>query len=135
MVFTFHHSRQSHWADLIEVLLQANFALTATYPVYSEGTKSGNLVFHSNTNNIAYDIIHLCEKIPAYSDERLGKIEWNELRTKILRKVKNYVAEIANGNEHGQKLAEADIKIMLWSESLALYSQHFGHCPVSCGFL
>lgn len=128
LVFTFHHSKKSQWGDLLEILLQSGFSLVNTYPVSSEGTKSGNLVFHSNQNNIAYDIVHVCKK---QSQRDIHKhsmaVEWMLLKKQVEVKVSEHIHALKNGGAHGQKFEAADVRVMLWGECLVAYARHYGH--------
>lgn len=59
MAFTFHHSDDDPWVDVLESLFEAGFYLEATYPIRSDETK-GKGQFGSKS--IEYDIIHVCRK-------------------------------------------------------------------------
>lgn len=57
--FTFHHSEDEPWVDVLESLFNSGYFLEATYPIRSDETK-GKGEFGSKT--IEYDIIHVCRK-------------------------------------------------------------------------
>ena len=132
LVFTFHHSKQSQWIRLVTAIQAAGFELVAVYPVQSEGTKSGNLVFHSNKNSISFDIIHVCRKRVAAAR---GHTTWSTLRSLIKDNVIDHGRRILDQTDHGQRLLTADIENMVWSDGLTLYARyeavtHEGH-PLS----
>jgi adenine-specific DNA methylase len=122
LAFTFHHTDLRHWAKLGQSLRDAGFVLTASYPVASEGTRSGNLVFHSNRNSVAYDVIHVCAKAPAVEPAVSLPEAWDDMRTRILERVLGHTRQIVQRHEHGQRVGPADVRVMLWGECLAAYS-------------
>lgn len=126
LVFTFHHSKKSQWISLLETLLQTGFVLINVYPVKSEATGSGNLVFYSNSNSVAYDIIHVCQKAKDLRDHTRRHTDWKDLRESIRAKVMRHVEGIRTGKSYGQRIAHADVRVMLWGECLAAYSQNYG---------
>jgi putative DNA methylase len=121
LVFTFHHSRRSQWEQLHRVILGAGFELVASYPVASEGTRSGNLVFHTNRDSIAYDIIHVCRKRLA---EPPSVLRWSTGKRQVEKRVRAAVAAILGDVDHGQRIAARDVAAMTWAEVAALYSRH-----------
>lgn len=121
LVFTFHHSRRSQWADLHRVIAEAGFDLIASYPVASEGTRSGNLVFHTNKGSVAYDIIHVCAK----TDHRAHEpIRWTDGKKEVVRRVRREVKNLLTDVDHGQRVGTADVAVMVWAEVLRIYSEH-----------
>ena len=64
MVFTFHHNQMWAWESIASILLDAEFYISATPIVRSEG-KSG---FHSSEGNIRYDAVLVCRKCPSKSN-------------------------------------------------------------------
>ncbi len=122
LIFTFHHSRRSQWEDLLKVIVGSGFNLIASYPVASEGTRSGNLVFHTNRSSVAYDIVHVCAK--RLDGRPSTVVAWEEARESVEVNVKIAIGKILHGQDHGQRIETADIAIMVWSEVLQLYSKH-----------
>ena len=120
MVFTFHHSRRSQWEDLYKVITSAGFKLLAIYPVASEGTRSGNLVFHTNRRSIAYDIIHVCAKHRGL--DATSSTSWAVARTDLARNLRERVDGLLAGVDHGQRVYPADVAIMAWADAMKLYS-------------
>lgn len=131
LVFTFHHSRRSQWEDLHRVIVDAGFDLIASYPVASEGTRSGNLVFHTNRQSVAYDIIHVCAK----RDTKLvpEPVRWSTAKQQIKRNVRIAVKAILSDVDHGQRVESADVAVMVWSEVLRVYSNHLNQVTVGNG--
>jgi adenine-specific DNA methylase len=60
MAFTFHHSDDKAWIDVLKALFEAGYILAITYPIKSDETKGENAAFGSQS--IEYDIIHVCRK-------------------------------------------------------------------------
>ena len=121
MVFTFHHSRRSQWEQLHRVIVGAGFELIASYPVASEGTRSGNLVFHTNRDSIAYDIIHVCQK---RRDGTPTSVRWSDAKRQVEKRVRAAIASILRDVDHGQRIAARDVAVMAWAEVVAVYSRH-----------
>jgi len=118
MAFTFHHSADSPWVDVLESLFEAGYILVATYPVRSDETKGETGAFGSR--KIEYDILHVCRK-------RLGDIQpvaWAKMR----RWVKEETAHLKDVLEssHGNALSDADLRVILRGKALEFYSNHYG---------
>jgi hypothetical protein len=128
LVFTFHHSKGEQWSELLEVLLRSGFMLNAAYPVKSEATGSGNLVFHSNSSSsIAYDIIHVCQKVPeGFNRDARAPVYWHELVPNIRQQVMSHIEAMRAKGDSGRRLAAGDVRVMLWGECLAVYSHAAG---------
>lgn len=125
LAFTFHHSEDKPWIDVLESLFNAGFYLEATYPIRSDETKGDKAQFGSQ--KIEYDIIHVCRKL---SDEP-QKISWARLRRKILSDVR----QLQNLLEHHQKegLPLADIEVIKRGKALEYFSRHYGKVYVEEG--
>ena len=119
LVFTFHHSQRSQWEKLIEALHEADFELIGAHPVASEGTRSGNLVFHTNRNSAAYDIVHVCRKRRRHAG---SPTVWSDERSRIGRLLVTQVRSLLSGDEHGQRVYPIDVSIMAWAETMKLFS-------------
>lgn len=125
LAFTFHHSEDEPWVDVLESLFDAGFYLEATYPVRSDETKGDKAQFGSQ--KIEYDIIHVCRK---RMDEP-GRISWARLRRKILADVR----QLQNLLEHHQLegLPIADIQVIKRGKALEYFSRHYGQVYVEEG--
>lgn len=118
MAFTFHHSADAPWVDVLDALFNAGFILEATYPIRSDNTKGENAAFGSK--KIEYDIIHVCRK-------RLDKPEpvaWAKMRRWVKDETARYKTLLEH--VHGRALNAADVRVILIGKSLEFYSQHFG---------
>ncbi len=115
--FTFHHSEDEPWVDVLESLFDSGFFLEATYPIRSDETK-GKGEFGSKT--IEYDIIHVCRK----RTEEPSKISWPKLRRQILRDVRQLQDLLEHHQQEG--LPQADIEVIKRGKALEYFSRHYG---------
>ena len=118
MAFTFHHSEDAPWLDVLEALFNAGYILVATYPVSSDDTKGETGAFGSR--KIEYDIIHVCRK-------RLQEpqpVSWARMR-RWVREEALRLKELLE-HSHGQELTESDLRVILRGKSLEFYSRHYG---------
>jgi len=118
MAFTFHHSEDAPWVDVLEALFNAGYILIATYPIRSDETKGESGAFGSR--KIEYDIIHVCRK----RLEQPTPVSWARMR----RWVKDEVLRLKEllEHSHGKDLTEADLRVILRGKSLEFYSSHYG---------
>ncbi len=124
MAFTFHHSEDEPWLDVLESLFDAGYYLEATYPIRSDETK-GKGEFGSKT--IEYDIIHVCRK----RTEAPSKISWARLRRKILADVRQLQELLEHHQSKG--LPVADIQVIKRGKALEYFSRHYGQVYVEEG--
>ena len=122
--FTFHHSKDEPWIDVLESLFDAGFYLEATYPIRSDETK-GKGEFGSKT--IEYDIIHVCRK----RIEEPQKISWPKLRRQILGDVRQLQTILEHHLSEG--LPTADITVIKRGKALEYFSRHYGKVYVEEG--
>ena len=125
LAFTFHHSEDKPWIDVLESLFSAGFYLEATYPIRSDETKGDKAQFGSQ--KIEYDIIHVCRKLSGAPQ----KISWARLRRRILSDIR----QLQNLLEHHQKegLPLADIEVIKRGKALEYFSRHYGNVYVEEG--
>ncbi len=118
MAFTFHHSADAPWVDVLEALFNAGYLLVATYPIRSDETKGETGAFGSR--KIEYDIIHVCRK----SLEQPKAVSWARMR----RWVKDEAAQLKEllEHSHGKELPESDLRVILRGKALEFYSCHYG---------
>jgi hypothetical protein len=119
MAFTFHHSADALWVDVLEALFNANFPLIATYPVRGDETKGATGAYGSR--KIEYDIIHVRRK----RLEEPKPESWARMR----RWVKDEAARLKELLEHSRgqdDLPESDLLVILRGKSLELYIRHYG---------
>ena len=124
LTFTFHHSEDDPWVDVLESLFEANFYLEATYPIRSDETKGDAGQFGSKT--IEYDIIHVCRK--RNSAEKPKKVSWAKMRRQVLRDVRQLQDVLQNHLEAG--LTESDLQVIKRGKALEYYSKHYGQVYV-----
>ena len=122
--FTFHHSEDEPWVDVLESLFDSGYYLEATYPIRSDETK-GKGEFGSKT--IEYDIIHVCRK----RTEEPSKISWARLRRKILSDVRQLQSLLEHHQEEGLPLA--DIQVIKRGKALEYFSKYYGKVYVEEG--
>jgi putative DNA methylase len=118
MAFTFHHSADEPWLDVLEALFNAGYVLVATYPIRSDETKGDGGAFGSR--KIEYDIVHVCRK-------RLEPPQPTSY-SRMLRWVKSEVQHLKTLLEHahGKTLPSADTRVILRGKALEFYSRHYG---------
>jgi len=117
MAFTFHHSQDAPWVQVLESLFDAGFYLAATYPILGDESK-GDGQFGSQ--KIEYDIIHVCRK----RMEDPQPISWAKMRRQVLQDVRRLQEML----EHHQKegLPEADLQVIRRGKALEYFSRHYG---------
>jgi len=123
--FTFHHSEDEPWVDVLESLFDAGFYLEATYPVRSDETK-GDKGQHGS-KKIEYDIIHVCRK----RTEHPSRISWARLRRQILSDVRQLQSILEHHQHEG--LPKADIQVIKRGKALEYFSRHYGQVYVEEG--
>lgn len=124
LCFTFHHSRKNKWSDLLGSVQGAGFQLEAAYPVKSEATGSGNLVFHSNPNSAAYDVILVCSQVEDNKvGESEGEISWDEFQNRTIERVQTHGSELNFDTAGGHSPSSADFQMILWGECIVSYAQ------------
>jgi hypothetical protein len=124
LAFTFHHSEDEPWVDVLESLFNAGYYLEATYPIRSDETK-GTGEFGSK--QIEYDIIHVCRK--RRTDP--ARISWARLRRRIMEDVRQLKDLLEQHQSAG--LPDADLKVIKRGKALEYYSQHYGQVFVEQG--
>jgi hypothetical protein len=128
LAFTFHHSEDEPWLDVLESLFNAGYYLEATYPIRSDETKGQGAkpgTFGSQT--IEYDIIHVCRK----RVELPRKISWARLRRQILADVRQLQSILEHHQNEGLPLA--DIQVIKRGKALEYFSRHYGQVYVEEG--
>lgn len=118
MAFTFHHSADEPWVDVLEALFDSGFILVATYPVRSDETKGETAAFGSK--RIEYDIIHICRK----RIEEPQPVSWAKMRRWVRTEGEHLKSLLEHS--HGQELPEADLRVIMIGKSLEFYSRHYG---------
>jgi putative DNA methylase len=117
LAFTFHHSEDEPWVDVLESLFSAGFYLEATYPIRSDETK-GEGEFGSK--QVEYDIIHVCRK----RMEEPTPVSWAKLRRQLAADVRQITHMLEHHRQEG--LPEADLKVIRRGKALEYFSKHYG---------
>jgi hypothetical protein len=120
MAFTFHHSEDSAWVDVLMALFNAGYVLVATYPVRSDETKGDGSNAAFGSKKIEYDIIHVCRK-------RIGTpepVSWSRMRRWVKEESKRLKDLLEH--THGKTLPESDLRVILRGKSLEFFSRHYG---------
>lgn len=118
LAFTFHHSLDAPWIDVLKALFDAGYYLVATYPIRSDETKGTNAAFGSK--KIEYDIIHVCRK----RLDAVKPVSWARMRRWVKDEAKKLMELLEH--THGKELPESDLRVILRGKSLEFYSRHYG---------
>jgi len=121
LAFTFHHSEDEPWVDVLESLFNAGFYLEATYPIRSDETKGeGAKPGTFGSQQIEYDIVHVCRK----RLEESSPVSWAKLRRRIADDVRQITQMLEHHREEG--LPDADLKVIRRGKALEYFSKHYG---------
>ncbi|GAA0529034.1 DUF1156 domain-containing protein [Halorubrum aquaticum] len=110
LAFTYHHSDEESWGELLESLCENNFEITATYPINSDLNK-----FQEAREAVSFDIV-----IVARPTEDRQPISWNALRRRIVRTAK----ETREVLEENRELKGGDIGVIEMGKCFQEYSKH-----------
>jgi len=124
LAFTFHHSEDAPWVQVLESLFDAGLYLEATYPIRSDDTK-GKGEFGSR--KVEYDIIHVCRK----RTEEPTPVSWAKMRREVLRDVRQLQELLEAHSAEG--LPEADLQVIRRGKALEYFSKHYGKVYVDEG--
>lgn len=111
LAFTYHHSDEESWGELLQSLCNNGFEVTATYPINSDLNK------FTRGEAVAFDIVIVARP----SDER-QPISWNSLRRRIVRTAKKTRETL----EENRDLKTGDIGVIEMGKCFQEYSQHHG---------
>jgi SAM-dependent methyltransferase/DNA-directed RNA polymerase subunit RPC12/RpoP len=128
LAFTFHHSEDEPWVNVLESLFDAGFYLEATYPIRGDDTKGEGAkpgTFGSQT--IEYDIIHVCRKRTVEPN----LISWARLRRLIMDDVRRIKALLSQHQKDG--LPAADLQVIKRGKALEYFSRHYGKVYIEQG--
>ncbi len=117
LAFTFHHSEDEPWVQVLESLFDAGFYLEATYPIRSDETKGEG---EFGARKVEYDIIHVCRK----RTFEPTPVSWAKMRRVIQREVQRLKDLLQHHQREG--LPEADIQVIKRGKALEYYSRHYG---------
>ena len=111
LAFTYHHSDEESWGELLESLCETGFEVTATYPINSDLNK-----FNKN-EAVAFDIVIVARPT---ADRR--PISWDSLRRRIVRTARKTRETL----EDHRNLASGDIGVIEMGKCFQEYSKHHG---------
>lgn len=111
LAFTYHHSDEESWGELLESLCENDFEVTATYPINSDLNK------FIGGEAVAFDIV-----IVARPTEDRRSISWDSLRRRIVRTAR----ETRETLEENRELAGGDIGVIEMGKCFQEYSKHHG---------
>ncbi|HOF41666.1 MAG TPA: DUF1156 domain-containing protein [Candidatus Hydrogenedentes bacterium] len=124
LAFTFHHSEDEPWVDVLESLFNAGYYLEATYPIRSDEIKGAG---EFGSRLIEYDIIHVCRKRRVAP----SRVSWARLRRRIMDDVRALKTMLEQHQNAG--LPDADLRVIKRGKALEYYSQHYGQVFVEQG--
>ena len=111
LIFTYHHSDSESWGELLTAVCDAEFEITATYPVTADVDK---LI---EGESVSFDIV-----IVACPTDKREPISWNSLRRNIYRTAQKTHKQL----EESQNLTQGDIGVIEMGECFHEYSKHHG---------
>lgn len=111
LAFTYHHSDEESWGELLESLCNNDFEVTATYPINSDLNK------FIGGEAVSFDIV-----IVARPTEERTPISWRRLQIDIM----NRLDKIQKSLEENRDLTEGDIGVVEMGACFAEYSKHHG---------
>lgn len=112
LAFTYHHSDEESWGELLSSLCNSGFEVTATYPINSDLSK-----FIEAREAVAFDIV-----IVARPTEERQPISWDSLRRHIVRTAR----ETRETLEEDRELTSGDIGVIEMGKCFQEYSKHHG---------
>jgi putative DNA methylase len=124
LAFTFHHSEDAPWIDVLVSLFDAGFYLEATYPIRSDETKGEG---EFGAKKVEYDIIHVCRKREAAPTT----MSWGRMRREIRDEVERLQSLLSNHAKAGLPLA--DLQLIKCGKALEFYSRHYGQVMLGPG--
>lgn len=111
LTFTYHHSDSESWGELLESLCEADFEVTATYPITADISK------FVEGESVSFDII-----VVARPTANRRPISWNSLRRNIYRTAQQTRKKL----EENRDLSRGDIGVIEMGECFHEYSKHHG---------
>ena len=108
LAFTYHHSRSEGWASVLHALMEADFLISATFPIKAE--MSVAMPKQQAKEPIDLDIVLVCRKRSAHCEaqRRDGEL-WGTAPQKAAR-------QIARLRKAGQKLSRNDVRVIVMAQ-------------------
>jgi putative DNA methylase len=111
LAFTYHHSDEESWGELLTSLCETGFEVTATYPINSDLNK------FIGGEAVSFDIVIVARPIEDHCS-----ISWNSLRRRIARTAQATRETL----EENRDLASGDIGVIEMGKCFQEYSKHHG---------
>ena len=111
LAFTYHHSDSESWGELLQSLCEAEFEVTATYPITADVSK------FIEGEAVEFDIVIIAR--PATERQ---PISWNSLRRNIYRTAQKTRKRL----EENRDLSRGDIGVVEMGRCFHEYSKHHG---------
>jgi adenine-specific DNA methylase len=111
LTFTYHHSDEESWGELLASLCENGFEVTATYPASSDLQK------FIGGSSVSFDIV-----IVARPTEDRQPISWDSLRRHIVRTAR----ETRETLQKHREIAGGDIGVIEMGKCFQEYSKHHG---------
>ncbi|TKX38067.1 DUF1156 domain-containing protein [Halorubrum sp. CGM5_25_10-8B] len=108
LAFTYHHSDEESWGELLESLCNTGFEVTATYPINSDLHK------FIGGEAVSFDIV-----IVARPADEQTPTSWRRLRIDILNRL-----ETLRESLEDRELTQGDIGVVAMGACFAEYSKH-----------
>ncbi|UPV76780.1 DUF1156 domain-containing protein (plasmid) [Halorussus limi] len=112
LAFTYHHSDEESWGELLESLCENGFEVTAAYPINSDLSK-----FIEAREAVSFDIVIVARPV-----EERTPISWNSLRRRIHETARETRESLAENRE----LKSGDIGVIEMGKCFLEYSKHHG---------
>lgn len=114
LVFTFHHKDREAWSIVLKSVLDADFYVSATYPVHAEMPMSVHI---QNQKAMEYDAIIFCRK--RVSETSIG---WDELERQIRHKAGEILRQLTATNG---AVSKPDTSVIVLGKCLEFYSKYY----------
>jgi len=111
LVFTFHHEKTKAWTSVLKSVLDADFFITAAYPISSE-SRSGL------RRGIKYDVIIVCKK----RKETTESISWEKVKDQVYIKARDVLTDFWKS---GREISDVDLFVITMGKCLEAYSQFY----------
>lgn len=116
LVFTYHHSRPEGWRCILEAIVRASFAITATHPIKAEMSVAQPK--HQAKEPIDLDIILVCRKRTVTKGTPPG---FAEILPGSILEAEEQVARL---NRVGRRLSRNDVRVILTAQITRRLSWH-----------
>ncbi|WP_276302627.1 DUF1156 domain-containing protein [Halorussus lipolyticus] len=111
LAFTYHHSDEESWGELLQSLCETGFEVTATYPINSDLHK------FIGGDSVSFDIVIVARP----TDDRTP-ISWRRLKIDIINRLDGLQSALAERED----LKRGDMGVIEMGACFAEYSKHHG---------